>query len=147
MRAASALVSGLLFGLGLCLSGMGDPAKVLAFLDITGDFDPSLAFVMAGAIAVALPGFRLLRRRAHPLYEARFHWPARTGVDRWLVLGSMTFGVGWGLSGFCPGPAIVSLPLAAPGTVAFCAAMMLGLTLGRLIRSYGATAAVGQAAE
>lgn len=147
MRAASALLSGLLFGLGLCLSGMADPAKVLAFLDVFGDFDPSLAFVMAGAIAVALPGFRFLRGRPTPLFEARFHWPARNGLDRWLVLGAATFGVGWGLSGFCPGPAVVSLPLAAPGALAFCAAMMVGLAIGRYLRSFGSTAAVAQAGE
>jgi len=131
MRALAAFAAGLLFGLGLCLSGMADPAKVLAFLDVSDDFDPSLAFVMAGAIAVALPGFRLVRRRGRPLFDDGFHLPPRAPVDARLVGGAALFGVGWGLSGFCPGPAIVALPLGAPGALVFVAAMLAGFAIAR----------------
>jgi len=129
------LAAGLIFGLGLILSGMADPAKVQNFLDIAGTWDPSLAFVMGGAIAVAAPGFWLVRRRTKPLADAAFHVPpADAPLDRALVIGSAVFGIGWGLAGFCPGPAIVSLPLAAPGTLAFAAAMVAAIATGARLR-------------
>jgi len=129
------LAAGLIFGLGLILSGMADPAKVQNFLDIAGTWDPSLAFVMGGAIAVAAPGFWLVRRRTKPLADAAFHVPpADAPLDRALVIGSAVFGIGWGLAGFCPGPAIVSLPLAAPGTLAFAAAMVAAIATGTRLR-------------
>ena len=129
-----ALLAGLLFGLGLILSGMADPAKVLNFLDIAGTWDPSLAFVMAGAIGVAAPGFWLVRRRATPLADPAFHVPpADAPVDRKLLIGASVFGIGWGLAGFCPGPALVSLPLAAPGTLAFVAAMLTAIAASALV--------------
>jgi hypothetical protein len=131
-----ALAAGLLFGLGLILSGMADPAKVLNFLDVAGTWDPSLAFVMAGAIGVAAPGFWLVQRRATPLFRGAFNVPPRNApIDRWLLTGSAVFGVGWGLAGFCPGPALVSLPLAAPGTLVFVGAMVGAIAAGALLQS------------
>lgn len=131
MGMIGALAAGLLFGLGLILSGMADPAKVLNFLDVAGTWDPSLAFVMAGAIAVAAPGFWLVRRRAAPLACPAFHVPpAGAPLDRKLVIGSAIFGIGWGLVGFCPGPALASLTLAAPATLAFVAAMVAVIGIG-----------------
>jgi uncharacterized membrane protein YedE/YeeE len=120
-------VAGLVFGLGLVISGMADPAKVLNFLDVAGTWDPSLAFVMGGAIAVALPGYWLTFRRSKPLLADRFSLPPKSPIDRRLVGGAAIFGIGWGLAGFCPGPAIVSLPLGAPGTLVFVPAMLIGI--------------------
>lgn len=136
MGVIGALVSGLLFGLGLILSGMVDPAKVLNFLDVAGTWDPSLAFVMAGAIGVAAPGFWLVRRRTAPLASPVFRVPpADAPIDRRLLIGAAVFGVGWGLTGFCPGPALVSIPLAAPGTLAFVAAMVGAIAASALLQS------------
>lgn len=136
MGVIGALVAGLVFGIGLILSGMVDPAKVQNFLDIAGIWDPSLAFVMAGAIGVAAPGFWLVRRRAAPLADPVFRVPpADAPIDRALVIGSAIFGIGWGLAGFCPGPALVSLPLAAPGTIAFVAAMVAAIAASALLQS------------
>jgi uncharacterized membrane protein YedE/YeeE len=135
MGVIGALIAGLVFGVGLILSGMVDPAKVQNFLDIAGTWDPSLAFVMAGAIAVAAPGFWLVRRRAAPLADTAFHVPpADAPIDRKLVVGAAVFGIGWGLAGFCPGPALVSIPLAAPGTIAFVAAMVAAIAAGALLQ-------------
>ncbi len=136
MGVIGALAAGVLFGVGLILSGMANPAKVLNFLDVAGAWDPSLAFVMAGAIAVAAPGFWLVRRRAVPLAAAQFMVPpADAPVDRRLILGAALFGVGWGLAGFCPGPALVSLPLAAPGTVVFVSAMVMAIAVAAFLQA------------
>jgi len=136
MGVTGALLSGLLFGFGLILSGMVDPAKVLNFLDVAGTWDPSLAFVMAGAIGVAAPGFWFVRRRTAPLADPVFHVPpADAPIDRKLIIGAAVFGVGWGLAGFCPGPALVSIPLAAPGTLAFVAAMVGAIAVGALLQT------------
>jgi uncharacterized membrane protein YedE/YeeE len=124
-----AALAGVLFGLGLAISGMIDPEKVLGFLDISGDWDPSLAFVMGGAIPVAWLGFRLAARRPTPLCEAAFSRPTATIVDRKLVLGAALFGIGWGLAGFCPGPALASLGLGLWQVWLFAAAMMAGMAL------------------
>jgi uncharacterized membrane protein YedE/YeeE len=137
MRALAGLIAGLIFGAGLAVSGMADPAKVLNFLDIAGRWDPSLAFVMAGAVAVSFVGFRLAWRRPAPLLMDRFDLPAATAVDRRLVAGAAIFGVGWGIGGFCPGPAITSLALAEPGTLVFVPAMAAGLWLGFRARGAG----------
>ena len=134
--AAGAAAAGLLFGLGLILSGMANPAKVLNFLDFTGNWDPSLAFVLAGAIGVAAPGFWLVRRRAAPLADPTFHVPpADAPIDRKLLIGAAVFGIGWGLVGFCPGPALVSIPLGAPATFVFVAGMVGAIAAGLLLRS------------
>ena len=103
MRILINLIAGILFGLGLLVSGMANPAKVLNFLDLAGMWDPSLAFVMAGAIAVTLPGYRLVFRRSAPLLSDRFRLPTSTAIDYRLILGAAVFGIGWGRSGFCPG--------------------------------------------
>ena len=145
MRALASLVAGLLFGAGLILSGMTNPAKVQNFLDVAGTWDPSLAFVMGGAVAVAGAGFALLRRAADaPLFAPRFGWPTRTDLDAPLVAGSAAFGVGWGLGGLCPGPALAALPTGRAGVLAFAAAMLAGFAAARLrgvSRSSGAATA------
>jgi uncharacterized membrane protein YedE/YeeE len=130
-------IAGFLFGLGLVIGGMANPAKVLNFLDLTGSWDPSLAFVMAGAVAVTFIGYKLVFRQPRPLLAARFQLPEMNQIDRRLVLGAAIFGVGWGLSGFCPGPAITSLPLLAKGTLVFVPAMLSGMILTRLITNRG----------
>lgn len=136
MLAITAFCCGLLFSFGLVISGMSNPAKVLGFLDITGHWDPSLAAVMAGALLVFAPGFYLLmKRREKPLLSSRFHWPEQRPVDRKLILGSCIFGIGWGLSGLCPGPAIANLFHLDDKLLAFIAAMLLGMALHRLLPS------------
>ena len=127
MKNLLTLISGLLFGFGLLLSGMADPAKVQNFLDLFGTWDPSLAFVMGGAIAVTMPGFWLVIRRNKPFFNDVFHLPSRTDLDARLITGAAIFGVGWGLGGFCPGPAMTALPLAAKGTLIFVATMLTGM--------------------
>lgn len=133
MREATNLLAGLIFGLGLLISGMANPAKVQNFLDLAGSFDPSLLFVMAGAVVVTLVGYRLVLRRPSPLLAEQFHLPAVKDIDARLVSGAALFGIGWGLSGFCPGPAITSLALLAKGTLVFVPAMFAGIALARLV--------------
>lgn len=127
MLALSSLLVGLLFGLGLIVSGMADPAKVLGFLDLAGEWDPSLAFVMAGAIAIGLVGFALARRRRTSLLGEPMRLPTARHVDRRLLLGGAAFGVGWGLAGFCPGPALTALGMGEPKAVLFVGAMLTGM--------------------
>jgi uncharacterized protein len=127
-------IAGLVFGLGLIISGMSDPAKVQNFLDVFGTWDPSLAFVMVGAIAVTFTGYRIAFGRGRPLIADGFSLPTKTAIDAPLVAGAALFGVGWGLSGFCPGPAIVSLPLLATGTLVFVPAMLVGMVLARALQ-------------
>ena len=123
------LLSGLVFGLGLIVSGMSNPAKVLGFLDLAGAWDPSLALVMGGAIAVAMPAFWLARRRSTALLGEPIQLPVSRRIDRRLLLGSLAFGAGWGIAGFCPGPALVSL-LAGQGKAwIFVAAMLAGMVI------------------
>ena len=122
-------VTGLTFGLGLILSGMTDPAKVLAFLDLAGAWDPSLAFVMGGAVLTALVPFAFARRRASSLLGLPMQLPKRRDIDQPLVVGSVLFGAGWGLAGFCPGPALVSLAAGQSEALLFCAAMLAGMAL------------------
>jgi len=129
MLMISSLLCGLVFGAGLLISGMVQPAKVLGFLDIFGAWDPSLAVVMIAALAVSAPGFMLARRHARPVLAPECHWPTKTGLDRSLITGSALFGVGWGLVGLCPGPAIESLATLSPGVVVFVAAMAAGMIL------------------
>lgn len=125
------LAAGLLLGLGLIVSGMADPAKVLNFLDIAGRWDPSLAFVMGGAVAVAFAGFALARRRGRPFHAAGFAWPTARAIDARLLSGAAIFGIGWGLAGFCPGPALVALGLGSAGAAVFVLAMLAGMALAR----------------
>ena len=129
-RVAAAFAFGLAFGLGLVVAGMHDPAKVPSFLDVAGAWDPSLAFVLAGAIGTTWLGYRVVLRREAPALAPRFELPTVGRVDGALVGGSALFGLGWGLSGFCPGPAVASAALGAPGTYAFLGAMVAGLLLG-----------------
>lgn len=138
VRRAHTFGAGVLFGTGLLVSGMYDPGKVRAFLDVSGNWDPSLAFVMAGAIGVAAPAFAVARaRRTHGraalLGEPLPGAPPRR-IDGRLVLGSLMFGVGWGLSGFCPGPALLSIGLGVPAALTFVAAMVVGVALHALLR-------------
>lgn len=130
MRFLLGLASGLVFGLGLVISGMSNPAKVLNFLDIFGTWDPSLAFVMGGASLTTFVGYRLAWRRERPLLMPRFEIPTRADIDVPLLTGAAIFGIGWGIGGFCPGPAWTALPLAAPGTLAFLPAMLAGMLAG-----------------
>lgn len=129
----SALLAGLVFGFGLILSGMANPQKVLGFLDLAGNWDPSLAFVMGGAIGVGVVAFALARRRTHSLLGAPMQLPASSEISRRLVLGSLAFGAGWGLAGFCPGPAIVSAAAGYRGAWIFLTALIAGMMLFTLL--------------
>lgn len=127
-----AFVAGALFGTGLAVSGMADRHVVLAFLDVTGDFDPRLAFVMAGALAVTLPAFRWVKRLPRPRFDGSFRLPAATAIDRPLVAGAAIFGLGWGLAGYCPGPALAGLGAGLADAWLFVPAMLAGSVLCRL---------------
>lgn len=127
MNALFAFASGLVFGLGLIVSGMANPAKVLGFLDLAGDWDPSLAFVMGGAVLTASAGFAVLRRRRTSLSGEPLRWPAAAGIEARLALGSLAFGAGWGLAGFCPGPALMAASAGVPQALVFVAAMLVGM--------------------
>ncbi len=127
-RVLVSLIAGLIFGFGLSLSGMVDPARVLGFLDIaSGHWDPSLMFVLGGAVIVAIPGVLLQRRLARPVLDDCFHLPDSTRIDRRLLLGSAIFGVGWGMAGFCPGPAVSALSMGLPLVFLFVGAMAAGM--------------------
>lgn len=137
MPILAALLAGLLFGAGISLSGMINPAKVLNFFDIAGTWDPSLAFVMGGALSVALIGYSLVLQRPRPLLAARFHLPTRRDLDRRLIGGAALFGIGWGIAGFCPGGAVPALGLAQPDALVFVAAMLAGIALARRLQALG----------
>lgn len=127
------LVLGLLFGAGLVVSGMADPAKILNFLDLFGTWDPSLIFVMGGAVVVAFVGFRLVLRRDAPIAGKTFHLPTRKDIDARVIVGPAIFGIGWGLGGFCPGPALTAIGLGATGALAFVPSMIAGMWGARLL--------------
>ncbi len=129
MRDVSALLVGLLFGAGLTVSGMINPAKIIAFLDIAGAWDPSLLVVMAAALAVSFIGYRIVLARQKPVFEPSFQVPVKTVIDRPLLVGSALFGAGWGLAGLCPGPAVSAAALGQPAVYAFIAAMLAGMAL------------------
>lgn len=131
LRVASSLVAGLVFGVGLTVSGMVNPAKVQNFLDVAGTWDPSLAFVMGAAVIVTVIGYRLAMLDPKPLFEAKFFVPTATDLDARLIGGAALFGIGWGLGGFCPGPAMSSLSVGGEGTYVFVAAMIAGMWAGR----------------
>ena len=127
--AIASFICGLIFGCGLLISGMTDPVKVLGFLDVLGRWDPTLAFVMLGALAVSSAGFAVAKRRGAPVLASQCLWPARRSIDASLVAGAILFGIGWGLVGLCPGPAIENLATLSPRVVLFVATMMLGMML------------------
>lgn len=127
MTVFASLLAGLVFGLGLIVSGMADPAKVLGFLDLAGAWDPSLAFVMAGAIAVGGLAFAMARKRTVSLLGAEMKLPPSRGIDGRLVIGSVVFGIGWGVAGFCPGPGLVALGMGEAKALVFVAAMLVGM--------------------
>jgi len=137
MHVLTSLLAGLVFGLGLILSGMSDPAKVLGFLDLAGPWDPSLALVMVGAIAVGLVAFAIARRRGTTLLGLSLKLPTARHIDRRLVGGSLLFGAGWGLAGFCPGPALVALGMGELKAVVFVVAMLVGMAVFELFERRG----------
>ena len=128
-----AALAGAVFAIGLAVSGMTVPAKVTGFLDVGGAWDPTLALVMLGAIAVYAPIAWIVRRRERPLLSDRFHWPAERGIDARLLAGAAIFGVGWGLSGYCPGPALTSIGSGATSALVFVAAMIAGIAITRAV--------------
>lgn len=133
MMRVTALLCGIVFGLGLAVSGMLDPAKVLGFLDVFGPWDPTLAFVMGGAILVSMPAFQLSRRRLRPLLAPRFDLPTFTHIDGRLLAGAAVFGLGWGLGGFCPGPAVAALSSLKWPVVGFIVTMAAGMWLADML--------------
>lgn len=142
MQILMALVAGLVFGIGLIISGMTDPSKVIGFLDLAGKWDPSLAFVMGGAILVGVFAFRAAATRAQAILGGPMHLPASTSIDRRLIVGGVAFGVGWGLAGFCPGPALASVATGATEPLVFSLAMLAGMAIFEIHeRLSGATAA------
>lgn len=136
MKVISALLAGLVFGIGLIVSGMINPQKVLNFLDIFGQWDPSLAFVMGGAILLGIPGFRLAKGRTEPLFAEEFHLPTRSDITPGLIVGGVLFGIGWGLGGFCPGPAMTGLPTLDSKVLLFVAAMLAGMLIGKQLQNH-----------
>ena len=133
MQRLTALVSGLLFGAGLAISGMVNPAKVLNFLDLTGKFDATLLFVFAGGVAVAMVGYYFTFKRTKPFFDQHFHLPTVFAIDRRLLVGAAFFGLGWGLTGYCPGPALASLAYLQPISLVFLAAMAVGALATKLV--------------
>jgi uncharacterized protein len=145
MFALSALLSGLVFGLGLIVSGMANPAKVLGFLDLAGAWDPSLAFVMGGAILVGFFAFLVAKNRTHSFIGAEMKLPTATAVDRRLLTGSAMFGAGWGVAGFCPGPGLVALGMGEPKALVFVAAMLVGMAIFSWREKHGRAMELGAA--
>jgi len=135
MRLLSALVTGLLFGLGISISGMANPAKVLNFFDVAGNWDPSLAFVMGGALGVAALGYRLVLRRHQPFFAPGFTLPTRKDLDPGLLGGAVLFGVGWGIAGFCPGGALPALGTGRVEVVLFVVALVAGILTAQRLKS------------
>jgi len=136
MHRISEFLVGLLFGMGLLISGMTDPGKVLGFLDLGGHWDPSLAFVMGGGVLVGLIGFTVAKKRTTSFLGSAMHWPTARDIDRRLMLGSLTFGVGWGLAGFCPGPGIVAMGAGESKAALFVAAMIAGMLAFELLERW-----------
>jgi len=132
MRVLSSLIIGVIFGLGIVIGGMANPAKVVNFFDIVGTWDPSLAFVMGGALAVTMVGYRLVLRRSEPVFGGGFALPTRSDIDARLLGGSVVFGIGWGIAGFCPGGSIPTLGTGRVEVLVFVAAMIAGMALVRV---------------
>lgn len=140
LQSLVSLIAGMLFGAGLVVGGMTDPGKVIGFLDLAGQWDPSLAFVMGSALCVTLPVFQLvIRKRSRPVLGARFFLPTKTDLDPSLLGGSALFGIGWGIAGLCPGPAIANLVSGAPEVLAFVVAMVAGMWLRDRVAALGAS--------
>lgn len=133
MKLLFALLTGLIFGIGISVSGMIDPAKVLNFFDIAGTWDPSLAFVMGGALVVTFVGYRLVWQRSEPLFEQQFQTPTATHIDAKLIGGSAIFGIGWGIAGFCPGAALPALGTGSWEVLLFLGAVSIGFYLRRIV--------------
>ena len=133
MRNLITLITGLIFGIGLIMSGMTNPAKVQNFLDFFGNWDPSLALVMGGAIFITMPGFWLVQKRQSPFFEKLFYFPTKVDLDFRLLVGAAIFGIGWGLGGFCPGPVVVSISNGSTGTILFVITMLIGMVLAKLL--------------
>ncbi len=133
MRLLSLYLIGLVFGTGISISGMANPAKVLNFFDLAGTWDPSLAFVMGGAVIVTFIGYRFVLKRPMPVMEARFHLPTSRVIDTRLIGGSAVFGIGWGIAGFCPGGALPALGTGSPAVFIFVGALIAGILLARAI--------------
>jgi uncharacterized membrane protein YedE/YeeE len=128
-------IAGLIFGLGLCVSGLADPSIVQGFLDLAGDWNPTLLFVMGAGLTVTLMGYRLAFRQGHPLWSSRFNLPTATAIDTSLISGAVIFGIGWGLAGYCPGPAVVSLASGRTEVFVFVTAMVIGMIAVRWMRA------------
>lgn len=139
MPRISAFLVGLIFGLGLLLSGMTDPAKVIGFLDLFGTWDPSLAFVMGGAIGVGVVPFALAKRRKHSVLGEPMHLPKTTQIDKRLIVGALAFGAGWGLAGFCPGPALVTMAAGELKALVFVVAILAGMAAFNLLEQRSTT--------
>ena len=129
------LISGLIFGLGLIIGGMANPQKILNFLDIFGQWDPSLIFMMGAAVITTFLGFRYVLKNERPILAGKFELPTRKIIDKSLIIGAALFGIGWGLGGFCPGPALTSISLGATGTYIFVLSMIAGMWGAKLIRN------------
>ena len=140
VQRVSEFVAGLLFGIGLIVSGMTDPAKVIGFLDLIGPWDPSLAFVMGGGVAVGAIAFAFSRTRATAFFGGAIRLPAARDIDARLVAGSLVFGIGWGLAGFCPGPALVAVGMGIPKAFAFVLAMLAGMAVQQALDARRAAA-------
>jgi uncharacterized membrane protein YedE/YeeE len=151
MAIVSQFVIGLIFGLGLVISGMSDPAKVLNFLDLagigSGTWDPSLAFVMAGAVAVTFVGYNRIQKQPRPVFGEKFHLPTKQELDLRIISGPAIFGVGWGLAGFCPGPAVTALGFGSTAAVIFVAAMAAGMMLARWLADRSSLSRVATPAD
>lgn len=147
MNHIASFAAGLVFGLGLLLAGMADPAKVIGFLDLAGAWDPSLAFVMGGGVVVGLFAFGIAKKRTVSLLGGAMHLPTTSAVDLRLVVGSLVFGVGWGLAGICPGPALVLLGTGAPQGWVFVATMLIGMGLFEVIERHRSTTVAAVEAE
>ena len=141
MRLILSYIGGLIFGLGISLSGMANPAKVLNFFDIAGTWDPSLIFVMGGALIVTFIGYRVVLRREAPVCDTQFHVPSSRTIDAKLIGGSLVFGVGWGIAGFCPGGALPAIGTGRAEVLVFCAALVAGILLAKTLQTRAATKA------
>lgn len=144
MFVLSSVLAGLVFGLGLIISGMANPAKVLGFLDLAGAWDPSLALVMGGAISVGFFAFLFAKKRTLSLIGAEMKLPTARHIDRRLIIGSLLFGMGWGLAGFCPGPGLVALGMGSSKALVFVAAMLAGMVLFELLEKRRLTVATAK---